>query len=415
LIIFNELDSILLKQPTNKFFSASEQDLHSLDYVLSVSKNHIVYAHDYVEPNDTHYDKLWAKPTMRLPQTWRDNIGSKRTRVAVLDTGIDDTHPDLSDNISSDGYNFIDDNKDTMDVHGHGTHVAGTIGAVANNSRGVAGVMWDVEIIPVKVMRDDGSGTSWDIAKGILYAAGLKEDNKIERADVINMSLGGGGYSSTRHDAVKRAEEEGVILVASSGNDGSQYSAYPARYEEVIAVGALTDEGENSPPSLAWYSNYGDALEITAPGTSILSTIPDGVYQYKSGTSMAAPQISGVVGLMISEGIHHSDIRDILEKTAIELGDEYYYGAGMANAYWAVNNVNKININFSELETSINLQNESFTLEGEVKKGTHKLEVWIDVRGNGVLENGDYYYEETININRNGIYEVDVVLEEFLN
>jgi len=399
----------LLERHDARPFRISREDLEQLDYVELVEKNYTVNINDFINPNDTHYDKQWGISPMRLPRAWYNNTGSEAVRVAVLDTGIDNTHNDLQANVNlNDGYNYVEGNTNTMDFNGHGTHVAGIIGAVTNNSLGIAGVMWDVDIIPIKVLGDDGSGSSWGVADGILHAAGLKIARPIDPVNVINMSLGSSSYSSVIHDAVKQANQEGVIIVAASGNSGMSTVGYPARNEEVIAVGAL---GENL--QLAAYSNYGPNQEITAPGSLVLSTIPGGVYQYKSGTSMASPYVAGVAGLAISSGVPQSLVRHVLNNTAIDLGDENYYGNGLVNAYWVVNNVSEIKITFNGVTEVIDLTQQSFTIvQNEVQEGEYELTVWIDVKGNGVLESGDYYYSEIINVTSDGVYNINVVLEE---
>ncbi len=290
-----------------------------------------------------------------------------------------------------------------MDNHGHGTHVAGIIGAVGNNSYGVAGVMWDTEIVPVKVLSDGGGGSEWSVAQGILYAAGLLDNNRIQPVDVINLSLGMSGDNAEPtliKDAAQRAANAGVIMVASAGNTGTNTVGYPAKFEEMIAIGALT-ENSNGAPTIASYSSYGPEVELVAPGSNIISTIGDASVTYKSGTSMAAPQVAGLAGLMIANGTPNSQVRDMLIETAIDLGSEGFdekYGHGMVNAYWAANQATEINImvgtrNGNEFNavasTTASVLNNSFTLNN-VPAGDYEVITWLDVRDNNQIENGDY-------------------------
>ncbi|MFW6269147.1 MAG: S8 family serine peptidase, partial [Bacillota bacterium] len=254
-----ELNAALVKIPEEKITSQAKNILAQDPSVLSATDNKILSIFDYTTPNDEYYDKQWAPSVIRLPQTWRDAEGSSRIRMAVIDTGINYNHFELSDFIDLDsGYNFVDDTDDPFDGHGHGTHVAGIIGAKANNEKGVVGVMWDSELLPVKVLDDSGSGSEWSVSQGILYAAGLLEDKPIKKADVINMSLGmhSSEVPELIEDAVQKATDAGVVIVAASGNNGENDVGYPARFEEVIAVGALS-YNESGAPELADYSSYG--------------------------------------------------------------------------------------------------------------------------------------------------------------
>lgn len=418
-----ELNAMLVKLPQENIAS-EEVNLFSNDpEVLSISENSQLEILDYRNPNDTYYDRQWSNPVMRLPQTWRDNTGSSRVRIAILDTGIDHTHPDLLDNLNvTESYNAVNNNDDAMDYHSHGTHVAGIVGAVGNNARGVAGVMWDVEMLPVKVMGDDGSGSSWDVARGILYSAGLMQNRPIKPVDVINMSLGSPSYNSTIHDAVKKAHNEGVLIVAAAGNSGTRGVSYPAKYDEVIAVGAL--ELRSNEIRLAHYSSYGPEIDVVAPGSQIISTIPNSSLQYKSGTSMAAPQVAGLAGLMIADRIPHSRVRDILRDTAIDMSDEGFneeYGHGLVNSYWATNEALQVNVMVgtrngsrfdSVAQTTVSITDNQFKIE-DVPAGEYEVITWLDVRSNNTIENGDYYSSTgTINLNNNP-YDFDFTLKEY--
>jgi serine protease len=237
--------------------------------------------------------------------------------VAVIDTGVAH-HPnsgqdDLANTSFVDGYDFVNGDPDPTDDHGHGTHVTGTIAQSTNNSRGVAGVAYNCSIMPIKVLNSAGSGTDAGVADGILFAAN-------NGAQVINMSLGGSAPSTTLENAVAYAYNQGVTIICASGNDGLSQVSYPAAYDDYcIAVGATTyNEG------VAYYSNGGSSLDLTAPGGNNYQDLngdgyADGVlqqtfsvdwfggitwaYYFKQGTSMAAPHVSGVAALVISNGV----------------------------------------------------------------------------------------------------------------
>ncbi len=394
-------------------------------------------------PNDEHYSFQWHYPQIRLPQAWNITTGSSQVRIAVLDTGVDTGHPDLGTNVDTDaGYNFVDNNTDTNDRHGHGTHVAGTIGADTNNNLGVAGVMWECSIIPVKVLNDGGIGSFWGIAQGILYAAGLTEDPSIcEPAQIINLSLGGSFNNSTLQNAVQAAADSGLIMVGASGNNNGSI-LYPALYPEVIAVGAV-DYNYPDAPQRAPYSNYGSELDIVAPGgdsnvdsdgdgyvDGVLSAsfdkngTKDYVYRFSTGTSMATPHVTGVIGLMLAEGIPAYRIREIITKTSIDLGTtgfNSYYGHGLINAYWAVNDVQHIRIlvgnrigNKIEAvkEKKIDLRATNYSIDN-IPPGEYRVYAWIDVQDNNIIEAGDYLAQtEKIVFDEMGTLNKDLVLTE---
>jgi len=286
--------------------------------------------------------------------------------------------------------------------------------------------MWDSEILPVKVLGDSGSGSEWSVAKGILYAAGLLDDKPIEPADIINMSLGMVDGSQTPEilkDAVDRAAEAGVIMVAAAGNNSSNYVSYPARFEEVIAVSALSPSHDGR-PVLANYSNYGPEIELAAPGSNILSTVNENDIVSMSGTSMAAPQVAGLAGLMLAEGIPDNQIRDILQKTAIDLGDPGFneeYGHGLINSYWSVNQAEEVIIIIGERNSrqfnavkklTIKISEQEFTIN-DVPAGEYEVMVWLDVRNSGDLENGDYFATSGMVELKEGEYSFELTAGEY--
>ena len=274
-----------------------------------------------VAPADIHPNQTWNYEMIKAPEAWETTPGSSSTKIAVLDTGIDSEHPNLSDFVDTSlGKSFV--GGDTGDRAGHGTHVSGTIASYGE----VSGVMQDATLIPVKVLGDDGSGSMYGIQQGITYAASVD-------ADVINMSLGGGGYDRGMEEAIEAANSQGTIVVAASGNDGAENVSYPAAYDSVIAVGSV-----DSSETRSSFSNYGPELDVMAPGSDIYSTTPGGTYETMSGTSMASPHVAGVVGLIRSADpdVSVDEARTILNDTAQSSGSELEYGHGIVDAHAAV-------------------------------------------------------------------------------
>ncbi|HHT90766.1 MAG: S8 family serine peptidase [Limnochordia bacterium] len=386
--------------------------------VLSVYKNYDFYLTELKMPDDPYYPGYqWHYDQIRLPQAWAVTTGDRNIRVAVIDTGISTEHQDLAANVNLDlGVSFVigEDITDIEDDHGHGSHVSGTIGAVTNNGMGMAGIMWEVEIIPVRVFDASGRGSTWAVVNGMLYAAGLLDDQEdkpsIGRpADVVNMSLGGPG-SEFQQDAVERAAANGVILVAATGNEYRNLISYPAQYDQVIAVGA-TGYSDQEEPELADYSNTGMAIDVVAPGGGVVQGVPFGYvwstwpggYYGSAGTSMATPHVTGVIGLMLANGIPKNEVRDVLHRTSMEIhvrGFSDTYGYGLVNAYWAVNAVEEMRIIQGRrdgdqitavAETTVPAKGEQFRLE--LAQGEYQLIAWVDVNGNGVVDTSDYYTE----------------------
>ena len=268
-----------------------------------------------ITPNDTNFSSLWGMNKIQAEAAWNVSTGSSSVVVAVVDTGVDYTHPDLSQNIwtnsgeiagngkDDDGNGYIDDvhgmnaingSGDPMDDNSHGTHCSGTIGAAGNNGLGVAGVNWNVSIMGAKFLSSNGAGSLYGAVKAINYAVA-------NGAKIISASWGGGGYSQALYDAIKSARDAGVLFVAAAGNSGLNtdlFPSYPSSYDldNVISVGALAKNDV-----LASFSNYGESsVDIAAPGVAILSTVPGGSYDSYSGTSMATPHVAGVAALVKS-------------------------------------------------------------------------------------------------------------------
>jgi len=255
-----------------------------------------------VIPNDTYYSSQWGLPKIKAEGGWDKTHGGDYAPVAIADTGIDDSHPDLSGKVIKRA-NFTSD--PDVDGDGHGTHVAGIVAATTNNSLGVASLGYDTKLISVKVLDNTGSGYySW-ITNGVIWAA----DNG---AKVINLSLGGSSDSQALKDAVSYAWGKGVVIVAAAGNSNNSKALYPAYYTNSIAV-AATDSFDNK----ASFSSYGSWVDVAAPGVSILSTYKGG-YAYLSGTSMATPFVSALSSLVFANNpsFTNQDVRNKIETTA---------------------------------------------------------------------------------------------------
>ena len=315
------------------------------------------------------YDDLWWLKRVRADQAWSYTRGTGAT-VAVIDTGLDYTHPDIAGalwsnpseasglpGVDDDHNGFVDDvngwdfynwDNDPRDDQGHGTHVAGIIGARADNGIGIAGVAPESKIIPIKVLNSKGSGFVSDVIDAIYYAANLG-------AQVINMSLGvlksflSKTLRSAFEKAVAYAKAKGTVVVAAAGNDNSRVeNSYPAGIRDVVAVGAI----EPVTDQRAWFSNFGKLLDLVAPGVDVLSLKASGVsfglssvvdpnYVRASGTSMASPVVAGVAALLRARNasLTYDQVVSILRSSAVDLGTasfDSFYGYGLVDALGAV-------------------------------------------------------------------------------
>ncbi len=295
------------------------------DSIIKLKKNKNI---DFIEE-----DGVWSATMQNLPwgvdridadAVQSKGVTGKGIRVGVLDSGIS-PHEDLS---IAGGWNFINNTANYNDDFGHGTHVSGTIAAI-NNNLGVVGVAPDVQIYALKVLDSQGNAKWSTIAKAIDWAI----TNKLQ---VLNMSFGGNQGSKTVEKALNKAYNSGMILIASSGNTGDTTNVfYPANYSSVIAVGA-TDQNNN----IAAFSNRGTKIELVAPGVDIESTYPGNGYRVLSGTSMAAPHVTGVAALLwsIDPKLTNLQVREKLRQSTTDLGLpglDMVYGYGLVNALLA--------------------------------------------------------------------------------
>jgi len=284
-----------------------------------------------LSPNDPYYNdptKVYAPQKMQADLAWDYTLGEPGVIIAIIDSGVDANHPELIGRVLP-GWDFVNDDNDPADDQGHGTHVAGIAAAAINNGQGIAGIAGQSLILPVKVLNENNQGTWADVAAGIVYAVD-------HGARVINLSLGSTVGSSAVRDAVEYAWNHNAILVAAAGNDGTTTPYYPAAYDQVIAVSATTPGDVR-----AGFSSYGSHISVAAPGATIYSTTPGNSYEFKSGTSMAAPHVSGLAALLWAQdgSRTNGEVRQIIEQSADDLGapgwDEEY-GYGRVNAYRAV-------------------------------------------------------------------------------
>jgi len=265
---------------------------------------------------------------VKAAAAWNVTAGISTTIVAVVDSGINPTHPEFAGRLVP-GYDYVNGDDDPTDDHGHGTHVAGTI-AAGIDGVGTVGMCPQCSLMAVKVLNQNNAGTWGLVAKGILFAVD-------HGARVINLSLGAAVSSPTLESAVAYAEENNVVVVAAAGNSNSNLPFYPAAIPTVIAVSATNKADER------WaLSNFGDYIDVAAPGDGVYSTyhnfVTTGGYAYMTGTSMASPFVSGLAGLVISRkpDMAAADVAALITGNADDLGTagkDAYFGYGRINAY----------------------------------------------------------------------------------
>lgn len=290
---------------------------------------------DDVKVNDPSRGKQYALDTVKADAAWGVTMGNEKVVIGILDSGVDLSHPDLKAKLLP-GTNTAEPGKEPKDDMGHGTHVAGIAAAIANNNEGVAGLAANCKIVPVKVL-GAGSGSAATVADGIIWAA----DHGV---DVINMSLGFYDENDTLGKAVAYALSKNVVIVATMGNNNVERKRFPAAFPGVIAVGSTAEGDKRSD-----FSNFGNWMSVSAPGSNILSTFPtypvqiDGTKGYASlsGTSMAAPLVAGLCGLVRSQhqGMAPAEVKKLVEAATVDLGDkgyDKYFGNGRIDAFKAV-------------------------------------------------------------------------------
>ncbi|HOJ76854.1 MAG TPA: S8 family serine peptidase [Bacillota bacterium] len=353
-------------------------------------------------PNDPEFNKQWGLQAVDLPNAWELVEYGAKVRIAVIDGGFF-RHADLKYNEAL-GYDFFDDDPDPFETVvdyriAHGTHVAGIIGAIGNNNIGTTGVCWGInyEIIPIKifgVVRGElSSADSFRIAKAIQHAV-----NK--GAHIINMSWGG-SYDRLIEQALQKAYDQGVTLVAAAGNTGQGFSEliYPARLDFVIAVGATNSHNERSGFSLPGTSYRN--VDLMAPGEWILSTVGTNGYEYWSGTSMAAPYVTGLAALLHASGITAPRaIKDYLVNSAKDIGSpgvDRNTGYGVIDSFKTVG-LTKVQILLIDQTTNTIIKTVKPNPGGnyyltDIPHGNYKIGAWVDVNKNNLLDTADFYGE----------------------
>ncbi len=384
--------------------------------------------HGMLAPNDPTYPLQWGHrnrgQAIRAPgdsvgtwdcdidtnQAWDIQTGSFSVVVAILDTGLDAGHPEFSGRALS-GWDFVNEDSNPADDHGHGTSCAGIAAAAGNNGQGVAGVAWGVRVLPVKVLNATNGGNGTDLAEGIVYAADFG-------ADVISMSLGGYGNTQVLYDAVRYAFNLDCTMFAATGNANAASIDYPSAWSEVIAVGALSPCNERKSPTScdgenAWGSNYGTGIDLMAPGVKIHTTDIRGAGGFRpgdymesfNGTSAATPFAAGVAALILSQvSLSRADLLTILTDSCDDLGAPGYdtqFGYGRINAYAALRRVT------GAVFVGINFGGENGTYSAPyntVLEGVNAVPI-----GNFVVIKPGNYDEVTPWININKVMHLDAI------
>ena len=317
-----------LKQINARVIKVPPQALEAVMRALShhpdidyVEKDMLV-APDAITPDDPKYSSQWHLSKIQAPAAWEASAGEGIT-VAILDTGVEGSHPDLVGNLVP-GWNVVSNNSDTSPVMYHGTSVAGTVAATANNATGVASVAWNARIMPIRITNESNGVASYSaMASGFIWAAD-------HGADVANLSYGLSSNSSTINNAAQYLRNKGGLAVAAAGNNNIDRGFSDNPY--LITVAATT-----SSDARASYSNFGDNIDVAAPGSSIYTTYTSGGYKSVSGTSFASPATAGVVALIMAanSSLSPNDVEGILESSAVDLGNSGWdtkFGHGRVNA-----------------------------------------------------------------------------------
>ncbi|MGD7034097.1 S8 family serine peptidase [Methylotuvimicrobium buryatense] len=320
--------------------------------VRALSRNpHIEFAEldmavelSFVTPNDPRYGNQWHLPKIQAPTSWSSSKADN-TVIAILDTGVDSSHSDLSGKLIP-GWNSVDGSGDTSDINGHGTAVAGVAGAATDNANGVAGVAWNAQILPVRISnRSDGAAYFSDIARGLNWAAN-------QGADVANISYGVSNSSAVTNAAQYMRSKNGLVVVA-AGNDGIDPGFADNPY--MISVSATT-----SSDAKASWSNYGAFIDVAAPGASIQTTSRGGGYGNWNGTSFSSPVTAGVVALIkgANPTLTPDEVEQILKASADKIAGDFhpYYGHGRVNAAVGVEMAQSmVNVTVDKEAPSVNI------------------------------------------------------------
>jgi len=340
--VVSQSNIFLLKLSPGSNLDKFAEEALQVEGIAAGSRNYI-YKAQFV-PNDSKYSLQWALPRIKAPQAWDLETGSSSTKIAIIDTGCDMSHPDLALNLNpSLSFDFVNDDPDPEDdsEDSHGTHVAGIIAAVGDNGKGVTGLNWKADLVIYKALDKDGLGT----LDKLIAAIGEAIDNDV---GIINMSWGTEEDSPVLKEVLQEAYAAGVVLVAAAGNAGK--ILYPAKYQEVLAVGG-TGKGSGDPRWVTsidgqkFESAFGPEVDVSAPAEDVLSTIKNvGVeelsYGSLSGTSMSAAFVSGEAGLILSQksNLRNTDVYQIIQDNvdSVTTDADKPIGAGRINVFKAV-------------------------------------------------------------------------------
>ncbi|MFB8375811.1 S8 family peptidase [Paenibacillus taichungensis] len=294
---------------------------HYKDHVIIEHAEPNYYLQASFTPNDPFFPYQYNLPKINAPAAWDISQSNSSVKIAIIDTGVQLNHPELAGKLLP-GYDYVDYDNIPEDGNGHGTHVAGIAASITNNGVGIAGVAPLASIVPLRVLDNNGQGTTGNVGNGLVYAA----NNGIQ---VVNLSLGGPTGEAFLQAAVQYAWDRGAVIIAAAGNDNTSYPIVPASYPNVIAVASTNPSDLKSN-----FSNYGSWVDMAAPGDTILSTYLGGSYAYLSGTSMAAPHVAGVAALLAARGKTNAQIRDALCFASDPVsGSGVYWTYGRLNAY----------------------------------------------------------------------------------
>ena len=338
------IDAYVVRLADGIDMQSAGEFLRAIPGVRYVEPNYLAFA--FATPNDPRFSQQYGPTRIQAHLAWDIWQPQRTVHIAIIDTGIDSNHPDLTNKMRRHsngavyGYNTLNNTTNALDDNGHGTHCAGIAAAEINNGVGIAGIAaWNpsvanansyVKLMPVKVLASNGSGSLASVANGITWAA----DNG---AHILSLSLGAGSGAQQLADAVNYAWNRGCLIVAAAGNGGSSAPQYPAYYTNAIAV-AATDSSDR----LASFSQYGSWVDIAAPGVGILSTIPNNSYASYDGTSMACPHVAGAAAVLWS---HNGSLTNAQLRSALETNVDPYQpyngrtiapNAGRVNVYRAL-------------------------------------------------------------------------------
>lgn len=360
------------------FRARSPVDVHalissarSLSFVRDAQPNYIYRS--LWQPNDPSYPFQWGLPAIRWDLAMDLYRGRADVRVAIVDTGVRSDHPDLWLNVGA-GWNTIQNNTNTADDNGHGTMVAGIVGAMTDNGLGIAGTAPNVKLIPLKALDQFAQGTTADVREAIQWATS-------NGCHVINLSLGGPVHDPAVEEACLAAWDAGVVLVGAAGNSAATWPVYPAAYEVVIDVGA-TASGDLRWPWSQFNWGEDQYVDVAAPGDAILSTLSDGTYGIDSGTSYAAPFVSGLAALLYGARAadlpsvprskeHAAAVRGYIERNAADIGEWVRFGR--IDAYQALLRATRATVR-GTLSIPGHLNPQSITVVASLMSGTQHVE-----------------------------------------